>query len=309
MKKSAAITLIVILVITLILALAACGEGDTAPADTPAPTPEATPTPTPEPTPEPCQHEWVAAECETPETCSKCDEIQGTPLGHDLTDANYQEPATCLVCEVTEGDVLTPGAELYGLGIITEVGVPQRMVTMTGRNSLLVFGEVTLVDVTISDSYEDHEAEEGYEFILASLVFTTSDPDARSYGFGYLDALLDYYTYDPSLKATGIVDEEGNYALVVFGNVNYYGVERDLLTFTGGSFEWSGPSSYRVATLEITYAIQVPVDYDGVIIAFGSSRYRQEFDLETFEDLVPVFDLKPAGNVFDHNTLFFRLRG
>jgi len=55
MKKFATLTLTIILALTMVSALTACGDEDIPPTTTPAPTPEATPEPTPEPesTPEP----------------------------------------------------------------------------------------------------------------------------------------------------------------------------------------------------------------------------------------------------------------
>jgi len=53
MKKHIILILTVVLGVTMLLTLVACGGGDAAPEATPEPTPEATPAPTPEPTPAP----------------------------------------------------------------------------------------------------------------------------------------------------------------------------------------------------------------------------------------------------------------
>ena len=50
-----------------------------------------------------CKHEWVAADCVTPKTCSKCQETEGAPLGHDWLAATCEEAKTCKVCGVVEG--------------------------------------------------------------------------------------------------------------------------------------------------------------------------------------------------------------
>lgn len=52
------------------------------------------------------QHEWVAATCTEPKTCSKCGETEGEPLGHDWVDATCTKPKTCRRCGKTEGAVL-----------------------------------------------------------------------------------------------------------------------------------------------------------------------------------------------------------
>ena len=53
-----------------------------------------------------CHHEWVAATCTTPETCSKCGKTQGEALGHSWMDATCTAPKTCTVCGETEGEAL-----------------------------------------------------------------------------------------------------------------------------------------------------------------------------------------------------------
>ena len=53
-----------------------------------------------------CRHEWVAATCTTPETCSKCGKTQGEALGHSWMDATCTAPKTCTVCGETEGEAL-----------------------------------------------------------------------------------------------------------------------------------------------------------------------------------------------------------
>lgn len=53
-----------------------------------------------------CSHEWLDATCEDPQICSKCEEIQGDPLGHDMADADCVNPRTCTRCGLTEGTAL-----------------------------------------------------------------------------------------------------------------------------------------------------------------------------------------------------------
>lgn len=53
-----------------------------------------------------CQHEWLPADCVTPETCKLCGEIQGQALGHTWLDATCTDPKICTVCAKTEGERL-----------------------------------------------------------------------------------------------------------------------------------------------------------------------------------------------------------
>ena len=53
-----------------------------------------------------CDHEWIEADCENPETCSKCGETLGEALGHSWNEADCENAKTCSVCGATEGDAL-----------------------------------------------------------------------------------------------------------------------------------------------------------------------------------------------------------
>ena len=53
-----------------------------------------------------CSHNWSAATCTAPKTCSKCGETEGKELGHSWGDATCTAPKTCSVCGTTEGKEL-----------------------------------------------------------------------------------------------------------------------------------------------------------------------------------------------------------
>lgn len=48
-------------------------------------------------------HQWTAATCAEPKTCTRCEETDGTALGHKWRDATCTEPKTCRRCGETEG--------------------------------------------------------------------------------------------------------------------------------------------------------------------------------------------------------------
>jgi len=54
----------------------------------------------------PCEHEWVDATCTTAKTCSKCDAVEGEPLGHSWKKATCTKPSECKRCRETEGKKL-----------------------------------------------------------------------------------------------------------------------------------------------------------------------------------------------------------
>ena len=50
-----------------------------------------------------CTHEWKAATCTAPKTCSKCKATEGSAAGHAWKAATCTAPKTCSVCGATEG--------------------------------------------------------------------------------------------------------------------------------------------------------------------------------------------------------------
>ena len=53
-----------------------------------------------------CDHEWYAATCKAPKTCSLCGETQGEALPHTWQDATCTTAKICTVCDTTEGEAL-----------------------------------------------------------------------------------------------------------------------------------------------------------------------------------------------------------
>ena len=53
-----------------------------------------------------CDHQWQAATCTQPSTCSECGKTQGAPLGHSWRGAACTVPETCSACGETRGEAL-----------------------------------------------------------------------------------------------------------------------------------------------------------------------------------------------------------
>ena len=59
-------------------------------------------------------HKWEEANCTSPKTCLVCKITEGAAAGHIWTDATYISPKSCSVCGKTEGNPLDiPGKENY----------------------------------------------------------------------------------------------------------------------------------------------------------------------------------------------------
>ena len=50
-----------------------------------------------------CTHNWKAATCTDPKTCTKCGATEGSALGHSWKEATCTDPKTCTRCGKTEG--------------------------------------------------------------------------------------------------------------------------------------------------------------------------------------------------------------
>lgn len=53
-----------------------------------------------------CKHEWAAATCTEPQTCTLCGDTKGKSLGHDFINATCTSPKTCKICQTTEGEAI-----------------------------------------------------------------------------------------------------------------------------------------------------------------------------------------------------------
>ena len=54
----------------------------------------------------PCDHDWIPANCEAPETCRICGKTRGPVMNHQWIEATYDTPKTCSNCGKTEGTAI-----------------------------------------------------------------------------------------------------------------------------------------------------------------------------------------------------------
>lgn len=78
------------------------GATEATQAPTQAPTQAAT-QPATQPAPTACSHNWAAATCNAPKTCTKCGATDGTAAGHNWAAATCSAPKTCTKCGTKEG--------------------------------------------------------------------------------------------------------------------------------------------------------------------------------------------------------------
>jgi len=77
-----------------------------APTEAPTTPPTQAPTEAPTTPPTTCSHNWKAATCTAPKTCSKCGATEGNAAGHSWKDATCTAAKTCTKCGTTEGNAV-----------------------------------------------------------------------------------------------------------------------------------------------------------------------------------------------------------
>ena len=206
------------------------------------------------------EHIWVDATCLEAKHCSVCGQTEGEALPHTFTEANYQEPSTCEVCAETEGEKLQAGFEKYGLKANIEWDVPYTYVRKNkeGYNSV---GTITFSDYEIISSNEDLEEKEGYEWRVFNATMTWNDNDAENIKCSYFSEehiFFDYYNLnnDDSSGSTIVVNYNGNdYTDCKVCHEKIYDA------WENGGF-----------TMIVKFVVQVPVGYDGLVLAMVDDR-------------------------------------
>lgn len=239
---------------------------------------------------EPHEHEWVEATCETAKYCSTCEKTEGEALGHKNSEVNYQTPATCSVCGEVEGSVLEPDFVKYNLEIKGMVDVTYDYYTCgNGEPDVEILGELTFHDYAVFASDETHTAKDGFEWrsVKVDLLFT--DRNVLTHGAEWSTTWEDYYTIDKHDSTADVVDEEGTtYSFTV----NYNGVDYEDCLFVKNLSHSGWDGNNYLVTYEFSF--QVPVGYDGCVIAFyhGATEWAEDQH---------IYDIA------DENTIFFRL--
>lgn len=254
------------------------------------------------------EHSWQEATCTQPRTCSECGETEGEPLGHSPTEATVWEPSVCSVCGEVLGEKLAPAFEQHNIEVMDIIDMPTEffdgaptqnpetgylyieplLMFYTGNNSrnAEVPGYLRLVDYSIIESDENHEALEGYEWRIAN--FEVIFPDMYS---GYQLAISDEDFYD----IEGHDDSaQGSHYTVTWQGESYDGCVRIIsfselpdytLPVTGGF-----ASNLIFLSKGVTVSFRVPVGYDGSVVCFRNSMYSFEpgqyiYDVMTPDDI------------------------
>ena len=256
------------------------------------------------------EHTWQEATCTQPRTCTDCGETEGEALGHSPTEATVWEPSMCSLCGEVLGETLPPAFEQHNIEVIniTEMSTeffpedhaeynqqggyiqtPTPFVMFsTGDYSKTktIPGYLCLMDYSIIESDENHEALEGYEWRIAN--FKVIFPDMSS---GYQLAISDEDYYD----IEGHDDSaQGSHYTVTWQGESYDGCVR-IINFSSEP-DYTVPvtggfaSNLIFLSKGVTVAFRVPVGYDGSVVCFRNSMYSFEpgqyiYDVMTPDDI------------------------
>lgn len=227
-------------------------------------------------------HSWKEADCTAPKTCILCGLTEGAPLGHSWLEATCTEPKTCDRCGATEGQPLQHvwegeatlhtgpvctvcGAEGEPLpGYFVQNGLHPNVlsgqetdyITNTYvRPDLDTTGTFFASGVMVFEADDTHRAKRGYEWRSVDITITFSDNHSGLYGTNVSCARADYYQ-DTVLKQA---KKQDRFA------VTYNGKEyRCLALYENAEFYYTDQKNI----FQMSCFVQVPVGYDGVILAF-----------------------------------------
>lgn len=272
-----------------------------------------------------CKHEWVEADCVTPQTCAKCGETEGDALGHTWQEANYQDPEICTVCGETNGTPLPASFEEHGLEINLH---ENKHYIGDDVNTVLIFGsrygfdyvtccykdetKETIADLSICnyrifESDDTHKAVDGYEWRAFDVEIDYNDDNAWKYGWMYGNCWENYYDIEGwDNSELDIADTQWQYLidlvnLFVLHSISYHGesypvvVTKENAANDGWSLiDYGDGDVVEHLVARASYYACVPIGYDGVVIGFRNPANK-------WEDGMYIYD------VADENTLFFRM--
>ena len=123
-----------------------------------------------------CSHDWKAATCTAPKTCSKCKATEGSAAGHSWKAATCTAPKTCSVCGATEGSkgshTFTADCTICGQYNADYVPLDQSSWSYTFQSE----GDLIMADYTFFNSVAEQGVSIGYD------VYKTLAKFGQEYG-------------------------------------------------------------------------------------------------------------------------------
>ncbi len=239
-------------------------------------------------------HHWVEVSCAAPKHCSLCSLTEGEALPHTWQEANYQRAQSCSLCGAQEGQPLPADFEVHGLVCNMEENTEYIYRSCTDRNaSLPITGTVLITDYKVFSSDDTHAAKEGYEWRSIQVSVSFQAENAKDNGLRLNRWIEDYYDVDEWKSSINL----GNNGDMTY-QINYLGQVWEAYCVIE-NYRWTGWVE-DVNTYSETMYFQVPVGYDGVVIAF--------LDASSVPKTPYLHETAPVTDYADENSLFFRLK-
>ena len=189
---------------------------------------------------------------------------------HKWTEANYQSPSTCSVCGATKGLPLTADFDKYNIAINLLPDEEAAYHTVCGEEQLETQGSVQLISCHNITEDETHQAKNGYSWQIVKVLLVMGDENSNTYGFDYNYIINDFYDIE-TFEKTFVYDEKSGYNRFT---VNYNGKDYEdcLAMVTASSGEWKKDGDVYKKEIELTWNMQVPTGYDGMVIGLRNSK-------------------------------------
>lgn len=185
--------------------------------------------------------------------------------------ARAMEPTLALDPTVPEGDDF----DYYGIEInLKPHGVAYFNAQPKGEDAVTKRLKVTVESYEVFTEAENYTAKDGYEWRKGVFLIGFGDADANSYGYSLYANLCDSNYVDLYLMEHASNDDGTNSSWIIYNGVPY------KITMSPLIAEEVEGALYRV-----TYAVHVPVGYDGMVVRFNSVENETRYFYEKYDDL------------------------
>ena len=255
-----------------------------------------------------CDHQWTAATCETPKTCTLCNLSEGDPLGHNWQDADCETPKTCSRCNLTEGNPLGHSweeatcttakfcsicglvegqpldhtwegeATLYEGAICTVCGTEgDPLPGYLAQNNLFPNVFPREASAYLTNTYVRPDLETTGEFLSSTLLVFESDETHRAkqgYEWRSVDVTITFSDSNSNLFGTNVICTRADYyqdqVLKPIKNQETFKVTYHGKEYKCTAFYENSGFYYlnNSSVYQVSCYVQVPVGYDGVVLAF-----------------------------------------
>ena len=205
--------------------------------------------------------------------------------GHVSTEPNQQDEGVCTVCGEVTAEKLPAEMELNGITEFMELGKTYEFETTgpEGYTDLVTTGLITAESYEIFESAEGFEFKEGYEWRKVVFACWFDTKGSNNKGFWLPSRLEDYYNttlHDDTSTLLWENDDESFEEYTILWHGQEMKAERYWESHNTG---WHrNEEGYKEMTKYFTYAVHVPVGYDGAVFGVSDKSIDLDDDAEWY---------------------------